>query len=320
VPGLRRLFPNAKFVHILRDAPSVARSLIHFKTVAGHDVVGNADEAYDYWLRCVRACVEAELAYGPEVVLRVRYADLVASPEAILGRCLQFLGETHDARCADAMAVRLNSSRAEDKPFPLANVPSRKSEEAAALSVQLLTSAQSLLPNPYKARALDAAFDRRAAYLGRLDDEFQSAVGLLGRAERELATLRPLTYHERIRELARAHLPYDAVVLVATRGDPELLRLEGRSTRIFPADAFGRFAGTPADGANLVEQLRSERDRGAQFLMIPATSLWWLEYFIELQSFLANEACRVADATTADCHIFNLMVPGPAEPATEGEP
>src|SRR5207253_2659172 len=82
--GLRKLFPGALFVHIFRDVHSVVRSMLNFHQVAGTRLVPNAQEGYRYWLRTVRACVMAEQAYGPNVVYRIRYSDLIDTPESAM--------------------------------------------------------------------------------------------------------------------------------------------------------------------------------------------------------------------------------------------
>ena len=45
------------------------------------------------------AGVEAETRLGDERVLRVTYDDLLERPEALVRRCLEFVGEPYDARC-----------------------------------------------------------------------------------------------------------------------------------------------------------------------------------------------------------------------------
>src|SRR5213592_3053114 len=75
--GLRKLFPDAQFVHVFRDAISVVRSMLHFHRVSGQSLVADAQEAYQYWLATVSNCALAERAYGPGAILRVRHADLV---------------------------------------------------------------------------------------------------------------------------------------------------------------------------------------------------------------------------------------------------
>ena len=97
--GLRSLFPDARFIHVLRDVRAVVRSLMRFSDSSGNQLVKTEDEAYQYWLRTTRACVAAQRAFGPEVVRRVRYSELLAAPEASLRSCLEFLGETFSADC-----------------------------------------------------------------------------------------------------------------------------------------------------------------------------------------------------------------------------
>src|SRR5206468_2190083 len=80
--GLRKLFPQALFIHIVRDVTSVVRSMLNFHRVSGGRLVANEQEAYNYWLRTVSSCLLAERAYGPHVVFRLRYSDLVNEPEA----------------------------------------------------------------------------------------------------------------------------------------------------------------------------------------------------------------------------------------------
>ena len=93
--GLRKLFPDASFIHIVRDVESVVRSMLNFHRATGIHLVPNGEEAYRYWLRTVNACLSAERAYGPNVVRRVRYADLIDSPESTMRSLLAFLEEPY---------------------------------------------------------------------------------------------------------------------------------------------------------------------------------------------------------------------------------
>src|SRR6476646_2884936 len=112
--GLRKLFPDAAFIHIFRDVASVVRSMLNFHRVAGTQLVRNEEEAYRYWLRTVRACVKAEQAYGPNVVRRIRYRDLIDSRESTMRSLLDFLSEPYTARCLEPLAQRINSSNVSD--------------------------------------------------------------------------------------------------------------------------------------------------------------------------------------------------------------
>jgi hypothetical protein len=102
IAPLRLLFPEARFIHVVRDAPDVVATLtdpLLKPLYKSQSILCSEKEAYDHWLRAVGACLEAEHAYGSEVVLRVRRNDLVIRPEATLGRCLDFLGEPFDHAC-----------------------------------------------------------------------------------------------------------------------------------------------------------------------------------------------------------------------------
>jgi hypothetical protein len=102
IASLCRLFPEAKFIHVIRDARSVVRTLTdetlrsvyrsQFLRFSEHD-------AYEHWLKRVSACVEAERAFGSDTIRRIRRDDLVGSPTETLQDCLGFLGLPFDSAC-----------------------------------------------------------------------------------------------------------------------------------------------------------------------------------------------------------------------------
>jgi len=106
---LLRLFPQARFIHILRNPRSVATSLMHFSTMGSHDYAEK--EAYETWTRLAHACALTEQALGPSRVMRLHHEDLVASPEDALSRCLDFIGEKYSTDCAMPLKDKINSSR-----------------------------------------------------------------------------------------------------------------------------------------------------------------------------------------------------------------
>jgi len=84
----------------------------------------------------------------------------------------------------------------------------------------------------------------------------------------------------RIKQAVAEVVPAGATVLVISRGDEDLVALDGRNGWHFPQDAAGAYAGCyPADGAAAVDQLESLRSKGAHFLAIPATAMWWLDHY-----------------------------------------
>ena len=107
---LRKLFPAARFIHLLRDVPSVVRSILNFETATGRPLVSTATAAYEYWYRTVRACLAAERAFGSDIVCRVCHADLAVHPEEVIRKLLAFLGEPFEVACLEPLETRINSS------------------------------------------------------------------------------------------------------------------------------------------------------------------------------------------------------------------
>src|SRR5204863_4796244 len=80
---------------------------------------------------------------------------------------------------------------------------------------------------------------------------------------------------DRMRTVADSNLPPAARVLVVSRGDPECLRLGERQAGHFPQQPDGVYAGHyPADSAAAIGHLEALRDRGFDFLLVPATACW----------------------------------------------
>jgi hypothetical protein len=91
LPFIEELFPEARYVHLLRD---------------GHDVVASFRDRWGYrsaarvarseWARYVSAARELGERLPPERFLELRYEELVADPEAEARRLFDFLGEAWD--------------------------------------------------------------------------------------------------------------------------------------------------------------------------------------------------------------------------------
>ena len=88
---LDRIFPEARFVHLIRDGRNVALSYADVpfgpKTVA---------KAAALWGRRVSAGMEAGRKLGPDRYLEVRYEELVTDPEAVARVLCDFLGIGYD--------------------------------------------------------------------------------------------------------------------------------------------------------------------------------------------------------------------------------
>ncbi len=91
LPFVEELFPDAQYVHLLRD---------------GHDVVASHRDRWGYrsaarcargsWRKYVETCRVLGAGVGPDRFLELRYEALVADPEIELRRLFAFLGEAWD--------------------------------------------------------------------------------------------------------------------------------------------------------------------------------------------------------------------------------
>src|SRR6516225_7677692 len=159
IHGLRKLFPQALFVNLVRDVRAVVRSMINFHRVTGIQLVANEEEAYRYWMRTVSACLLAERAYGPARLHRVRYTDLIEHPEPTMRSLLDFIGEPYAEKCLEPLEIRINSSIVPpDFEINYAAVSATLVEEATRLSAEVETT-----PQPAHA-SLSAADEMQAAF------------------------------------------------------------------------------------------------------------------------------------------------------------
>jgi hypothetical protein len=86
---------------------------------------------------------------------------------------------------------------------------------------------------------------------------------------------------------AAAQLPRPSTVVVVSKGDAELLKLEGHRAWHFPQRDDGVYAGHyPADSAQAIAHLESLRARGADYIIFPRTALWWLEHYPQFAQHL----------------------------------
>jgi GT2 family glycosyltransferase len=159
--------------------------------------------------------------------------------------------------------------------------------------------------------------------LRRRDEEIQSALyelQVLSGLDRKTARAKVayLQLARRIRGEVRRALPLDATVIVVSKGDDNLLRLDGRKAWHFPQAEGGVYAGfNPADSGSAIVQLEALRSNGAQFLLFPSTSLWWLDHYRGLKTHLDRHYRRcVNEADT--CVIYALDEPPAADKGQRG--
>ena len=101
VRGLLRMFPAARFIHLVRDGRAVAASLLPLDWGPN-----NALHAAEFWMARCALGLAAELDLGPDRILRVRYEDVLQEPESSLRRIAGFIGLDYEPEMASATPSR----------------------------------------------------------------------------------------------------------------------------------------------------------------------------------------------------------------------
>jgi hypothetical protein len=109
----------------------------------------------------------------------------------------------------------------------------------------------------------------------------------------------------RVRELVWEHVPAGSTVAVVSKGDPALVLFDQRSGWHYPQTAHGQYLGHhPDTGAAAVAHLESLRQRGAEYLVIPATYAWFLDFYTDLRIHLNREGELIH--RDENCAIYGL--------------
>ncbi len=87
VPQIATIYPDARFIHLIRDGRDVAASWIN-----AHFPGGTWDPAFE-WRRAARLALAYRCSAMAERILEVRYEDLVRDLEGTVRRVCDFLGE-----------------------------------------------------------------------------------------------------------------------------------------------------------------------------------------------------------------------------------
>jgi 2-polyprenyl-3-methyl-5-hydroxy-6-metoxy-1,4-benzoquinol methylase/glycosyltransferase involved in cell wall biosynthesis len=111
---------------------------------------------------------------------------------------------------------------------------------------------------------------------------------------------------QKIREVVGSAVPQSSKVLVISKGDDEMLKLQTCKGQHFPQTADGVYSGHhPADGGVAIQHLEQLRSAGSEFLLIPQTSMWWLDHYRDLKDHLDSRFPRVVDQPDI-CVVFDL--------------
>jgi hypothetical protein len=94
---------------------------------------------------------------------------------------------------------------------------------------------------------------------------------------------------------------------VVSKGDSDLLDLDGRAGWHFPQNSLGVFAGYyPADSPAAIRHLEELRLKGGQYLLFPESARWWLEHYDGFKRYL-DERYRLSRDEEGVCVVYDLQ-------------
>jgi hypothetical protein len=284
-PGLVRLFPEARFIHLVRDPELAVRGLVR---IPAHDgVVLHEDEAYERWLEVTRECLELEHALGSEYVLRVHSDDLTVSPERTLHMLFSFIGERF---CVESVRPIEAAPAAESNSVPVSLGDGRrgKAQQDAQVLLELLRRE----PSP--------AYPTDSEAATRLEERF------LEEARKNSFDSSARSLPAQIQQAVSSAVPPGRTIAVISKGDDELVTIQGRRSWHFPRSDDGTYAGYhPGSSEEAVEHLETLRSEGAAYLIIPAPSMWWLGHYTDFARHLFSKY-RLVFYDLGSCVIFAL--------------
>jgi len=113
---IHEVFPDAQFIHMIRNGESVVRSLqdISWAPSGLRGVSRNTAT----WITSVRTARTSGNKFGPAQYYELRYEDLVANPRPALERLCDFLEEPFDERMIEFHKAENSSWGIATWPFP----------------------------------------------------------------------------------------------------------------------------------------------------------------------------------------------------------
>ncbi|MEZ5796724.1 MAG: sulfotransferase [Paracoccaceae bacterium] len=105
---LAMMFPEARFIHLIRDPEAVVLSWMGFSS--RDPGLSKAEDLLTHIYHSQRTGYLGEVALGPDRCLRVMFDDMVGRPEPVLRRICDFIGEDYAEAMAEPLAQKINST------------------------------------------------------------------------------------------------------------------------------------------------------------------------------------------------------------------
>ena len=211
-------------------------------------------------------------------------------------------GRARHRRCVIGIAIdgmARGTGRRSDRTRDVNEMGSRLEARIAELAGQIGGLAAEFAQMGSREEGREAAMLQIRDQLSARQDDIQAMVSRLSGTVDYLGMVR------RVRADMRRLLPPAARVIVISKGDPDLLDVEGQDAWHFPQDDRGNYAGHyPAESGEAIAHLEALRARGGRFLVIPSSASWWLEHYGDLARHLDTNYQRIWKS--ADCQIYEL--------------
>jgi hypothetical protein len=282
------LYPKAQFIHVVRPVDDMVAA-----ELADEDDA-DVEDLYRAWLTATHAILDLAHVLDPSSMHTVRYDELVACPDAVIGRWLKLLGADPEPACSAFVAPSAADAVTVGPIVDLAGVPAQR--DARRLSVAL----EGTSTGHHRFGRLDA--------LARVLTDGRTEVDRRRRSTdiREDDRNPYAASHDLIRRSAPKH----AIVCVVSKGDEMAVRIRGHSLGWhFPQTADGLYVGYhPKDAREAIAHLEHLRDSGATLFLIPEVYLWWLKHYAELRLHLERTYGRIA-STEDEGALWDLRPP-----------
>lgn len=216
----------------------------------------------------------------------------------------------HHAAPAEAVSGQVESGRG----APLDGLAASLAEAAGSKDGAALQAAERRRVFEPQELQLAGLAEGLRALVGRGDEIRDLLLAVVPAADRALDEIERGLFLWRLRDTARVALPAGARVLVVSKGDNELLALgAGCQGEHFPQGEGGSYLGHhPAESEEAIANLEALRAQGAEYLLFPNPSRWWLDHYEALRHHLDDRYPRAWE--DGDCVIYCLASPGPAAP------
>ena len=249
---------------------------------------------------------------GNEAEVPVAYGTLRGFRAAARARAVERAGETFELRMPAMFCVALRRDVWErlgplDEEFGLGTLEDDDYALRSTLAGYRSVCAEDVLVHHFGEATFGALYasGERSRLIEENRRRFDEKWGITWEPYDRRQTDDYRALQERVRSTVATELPQGSQVIVVSRGDEELLQLEGRKGIHFPQGADGVYAGHyPLNSGEAIDQLEDLRLGGGEYFVLPRTGFWWLDHYEGFRAHLEARYPRVVDDES--CVVFAL--------------